>query len=173
MGICKSKSASAFKNSVPGVYNPVPAEFQGVYREAKETENIENKSISYEYKLQLKEKNFELTQTKIITETKSDDKETMIIDVMTLLMGDVDMKGNLEKGEEITIKFETKNASFQQGGKNMGVPLPDNSHKVDFVMKYSNVTNEKGTFNSLSFVNYPKIKFEELTGVLIGKKCKN
>ncbi len=146
-----------------GGSNSVPLELQGTYRECKRTEVIDNKFSEFEYKLLLKEDTFELTQTKTNTERKAEGGGgSMKMPIMAFLQGSVEEHGDTKKGEEITITFKVKEVK--------GNPLPDDSHKVDFVMKYSKVTNETGSFNSLSFVTYPKIKFDLLEGVLLGKK---
>ena len=154
-----------------GSSNSVPAELQGTYRETKKTEMIDLKYTEFEYKLILKEKTFELVQSKYNMERKAEGGGgSLQVNVMALLEGAVEEHGDVQKGEEVTISFKTKDAKFQEGGGMMGFPYPNDEHMVDFVMKYSKVTNERGTFNALSFVSYPKLKFEELEGILLGKK---
>ena len=154
-----------------GGSNSVPSELQGTYRECKKSEVIDFKFTEFEYKLVLKESTFELTQVKTNNERKPEGGGgSFQIAVMALLEGSVEEHGDAKKGEEITISFKTKEAKYQEGGGMMGIPLPDDTHKVDFIMKYSKVTNERGSYNGLSFVSYPKLKFDQLEGVLLGKK---
>lgn len=154
-----------------GGSNSVPAELQGTYRESKRTDIVDFKFTEFEYKLVLKESSFELTQTQTNNERKPEGGGgSFQVAVMALLEGAVEEHGDSKKGEEVTISFKTKEAKYQEGGGMMGIPLPNDDHKVDFVMKYSKISNERGSFNGLSFVTYPKLKFDKLEGVLLGKK---
>lgn len=115
----------------------VKLELQGTYKEFKRTEVIDNKFQEFEYKFLLKENTFELTQTKANTCTERKREESggsMNMPIMSFLQERV----------EITITFKIK--EFKSN------PLPEYSHKSDFVMKYSKITNEIGSFN-LSFVS--------------------
>jgi hypothetical protein len=98
---------------------------------------------------------------------------------MTILLDTVE-KQEVNKNE-ITFYFKTKSASFQEGGGGMmGVRLPDDLNKVDFTMNYKKINQidgnknmQSGTYNCLSFVTFPKLIFNELKGILKGKKSHN
>ena len=160
-----------------GSSNSVATEIQGTYIERLETEVVDNRYTDYSYRLILKKEEFELTQTQTNVERKPEvGGGSFAIAKMALLLGTVEQIGDPSKGEEITIKFKTNKASFQEGGGMMGVPLPDDSHIVDFTMKFNTMMKTDGTTNtndgkyrSLSFVTYPKLKFDRLTGVLTSK----
>ena len=161
-----------------GNSHSVPAALQGTYNENHKTEVVDNKCTEFSYKLVLKEKEFELTQTQtnIVRKPEGGGGSFNIVK-MSLLEGEVEEHGDPSKGEEVSINFRVKSAKYQEGGGMMGIPLPDDSHKVDFVMKYTKLMKidpatktPAGTFHSLSFVTYPKLKFDELSGVLMGAK---
>jgi hypothetical protein len=141
-----------------GGSNSVPEENRGIYIEiAKNT--VDLTTDEHTYKLDLKEKTFELT----ITNTVSTRKEgggggTFNIKAMSLLLGNVEVEGDKSKGEDVFLNFKTEKASSQTGGGNFGVPLPDPDHIVDFKMKLVDKT--------LTFVTFPKMKFDELKGEL-------
>lgn len=84
---------------------------------------------------------------------------------MALLSGSVQKSYDSQNENKFTLAFKTENASFQEGGDNFGIPLPNDSHKVDFSMKYSLMASH----HNLAFVTYPKLKFDELTGSLTKK----
>lgn len=161
-----------------GSSNSVPAELQGTYIEKFKTEPVDNKCIEYSYKLILKETEFELTQTQTNIERKPEGGGgSFNISKMALLLGSVELNGDVKKNEKVTLNFKTKSASFQEGGGMMGIPQPNDLYKVDFVMKYDKIMQidpltktPAGTFHSVSFETYPKLKFDELRGVLMGKK---
>jgi hypothetical protein len=157
-----------------GSSSSVPEKIQGTYIEKFKTEPVDNKSTEFSYKLTLKENEFELTQTQTNIERKPEGGGgSFKIAKMALLKGTVEEHEDSKNENEMNFNFKTKSASFQEGGGMMGVPLPDDSHKVDFTMKYTTMMKvdlktkmPEGTYHSLSFVTFPKLKFEELTGVL-------
>ncbi len=108
--------------------NSVPTNIQGTYLEQCKNDIMDNTSTEFSYKLILKEKEFELTQTQTNIIRKSEGAAGCInIAKMALLQGSF-KKEEVEK--EIILKFNTKNASFQEAGGMMGVPLPDDSHQM-------------------------------------------
>ena len=148
-----------------GSSTSVPEEIQGHYREVVKQTN-ENVTNEYKYDLQLKDSQFELTISHDIS-TRREGGGSIKMDGMSLILGEPQIEVDKSKGEEVFVNFKTKNASTAQGhdeSNPFGVPLPDESAKVDFRMK----VNSNGT---LSFVTFPKMRFDALTGVLarIGK----
>ena len=159
-----------------GSSNSIPLELQGTYLEQFKTDPIDNKSVEFSCKIVLKEKDFELTQTQTKIERKPEGGGGSInIVKMILLVGKVEQAGS--NNDEITLNFNTKSASSQEGGGMMGVPLPNDTYKTDFSMKYYKsmqidklTKTPSGTYNCIKFVTFPKLKFDELNGVLMGKK---
>ena len=157
-----------------GSSNSVPEKIQGTYIEKFKTEQVDNKYTEFSYKLTLKETEFELVQTQINNERKPEGGGgSFKIVKMALLTGTLEKSDDSKNENEMTFAFKSKKASFQEGGGMMGVPLPDDSHKVDFSMKYTTMMRidpktktPEGSFHNLAFVTYPKLKFDELTGNL-------
>ncbi len=148
-----------------GSSNSVPEEIQGHYREVVKQTN-ENVTNEFKYDLQLKASQFELVISHDIS-TRREGGGSFKMDGMSLLLGEPTIEGDKSKGEEVFVNFKTKNASTAKGHDDsnpFGVPLPDADAVVDFKMK----VNQNGT---LSFVTFPKMRFDPLTGVLarIGK----
>ncbi len=139
-----------------GSSNSIPNDLIGTYREHIKENRDEHCSVEFDYKLILKNQEFELTTTKTNNIRREDGGFTFQIDAMSLLMGDV----VLDSKDNNLLLFKTKNASSQTGGGMMGIPLPDPESKVDFEMKFNPADSK------LAFVSYPKMKFEKLTGNL-------
>ena len=140
-----------------GCSQPLKKELQGIYIEAKQ-ESENSQSNTYQYKLDLKQNEFELTITHSIT-TRNESGGSIRIQAMSYLNGEFELKGDQSKNEELHILFKVSNASSQTGGVSFGVALPDPSSIVNFEMKFNND-------NSISFVSFPKMTFSQLTGTL-------
>ncbi len=139
-----------------GGSNSVPEENRGTYVEIVKN-TVDQTTDEYSYKLDLKESEFELKITNTVS-TRREGGGTIKINAMSLLLGKAEIQGDKSKGEEVFVIFKTEKASSQTGGANFGVPLPDPDSVVDFKMKLVDKT--------LTFVTYPKMKFDALKGEL-------
>jgi hypothetical protein len=100
-----------------GSSNSVPTNMQGTYLEQCKNDIMENTSTEFSYKLIHKEKELEFTQTQKDINKNSEGGASINVAKMALFEGLV-KKEEVEK--EIILKFNTKNASFQEGGGKMG-----------------------------------------------------